>query len=131
MTDHAMAVAVPDQRLMQAGRQTARRELGEGPREGRFARDSAAPFPTAHPAQAGIAGQPVEQRAGGRQSENRLGDERPGDRPPIIAWPPAAAGITAHVRLQADQVEDADELLVLVGQRPQLLAEPADPRQQR
>jgi hypothetical protein len=88
----------------------------------------AAAFPAAQPAQTGIAVQPVEQSARGRQVEHHLGDEGAGDGAPILARSAAAAAGRRHERFEAEQVQTDHQLLMLARQRPQFFPQPRKQR---
>jgi hypothetical protein len=88
----------------------------------------AAAFPAAQPAQTGIAVQPVEQSARGRQVEHHLGDEGAGDGAPILARSAAAAAGRRHERFEAEQVQTDHQLLMLARQRPQFFPQPGKQR---
>ena len=78
-----IAQGLVDQRLVQAAWQGAVSEVAEGPREGRLAGDRRALAPAAQATQRPVDDKALDERAGGRDGEHRLGAEGSCQRGPI------------------------------------------------
>ena len=114
----------PNHIFVDAVRQLVSGELREGAAEGRFAGNLADAFPTTKPAQRGSGVERFDQRGGGGELIDVLGDEGVSQPQSGAGWATfAAPRIGIGEASQLGQRDDFAELLVERGERPELLFE--------
>jgi hypothetical protein len=116
MTNQTIHVALPDQGFVHTRGQLALGEFGERARERRFAGNLGRTRPTAQPPQRLVGLNAFDQHPRGRQVEDRLGHEGPGQRRPLGQRASGKAMPVRHESLEPRHIHYRDQDLMRPGQ---------------